>query len=144
MVDLSTFWGLCRRCVVRWSMINNHLLNAAKTCTHVVTNFVAALMEKWMSRVIKIEDWLCILCGWWWAHNTAKTCETAVTGHGVTSGLEFRNRTRTRGTCGCDTVVLPIPMLYPKCMVTEEEKILRYQFESRTQALLIRVGIVSN
>jgi hypothetical protein len=46
-------------------MIDDHLLNAAKTRTHVVTDFVAALMEKWISRVIKIEDWLFILYGWW-------------------------------------------------------------------------------
>ena len=34
-------------------------------------------------------------------------------GHGVASGPEFRNRTHTRGTCGCDTVELPVPMLHP-------------------------------
>jgi hypothetical protein len=37
-------------------MIDDHLLNVVKTCTHVVTDFVTALMEKWISRVIKIED----------------------------------------------------------------------------------------
>ena len=43
----------------------------------------------------------------------AKTCETTVTGHGVTSGLEFWDCTRTFGTHGCDTTGLPIPVLHP-------------------------------
>jgi len=85
---------------------------------HVVTNFVAqTLMEKWISAIIKIEKLTFILCGWWWAHNTAKTCDTAVMGHGVTLGLKFWNHTHTHGTHGCDTAELPVPMLHPSCLL---------------------------
>ena len=34
-------------------------------------------------------------------------------GHGVASGLEFGNCTRTHVTCDCDTAVLPVPMIFP-------------------------------
>ena len=35
-------------------------------------------------------------------------------GHGVALGPEFQNCTRTHGTCGYDTMELPVPVLYPK------------------------------
>ena len=42
-----------------------------------------------------------------------KTCDTAVTGHGVASGLEIGHRTCTCGTCDRDTAVSPVPVLHP-------------------------------
>ena len=77
-----------------------------------VINFMAALMEKWISVVIKIEDWPFIFL--WWACNTAKTYETTVTGHSITSGQEFWNHTQTHG---CDTMELPVPVLHPTGLV---------------------------
>ena len=38
-----------------------------------------------------------------------------VTGHGVASGLEFGNCTRTHVTRDHDTTVLPIPVIFPSC-----------------------------
>ena len=34
-------------------------------------------------------------------------------GRGVALGPEFRNRTCTYRTCGCDTAELPVPVLHP-------------------------------
>ena len=59
-----------------WLMIIS--LMQKKFAHMFVVNFVAALMEKWISGVIKIDDWPFILCGWWRACSTAKTCETMV------------------------------------------------------------------
>ena len=42
-----------------------------------------------------------------------KTCDTAVTGHGVASGPEFQNRTCTCDTSDCDTAVRPLPVSHP-------------------------------
>ena len=44
---------------------------------------------------------------------SVKTRDTVVTGHGVASGLEFGNRTRTRVTRDRDTAVLPVPVIFP-------------------------------
>ena len=65
-------------------------------------------------------QYLCLLTltlagtAWQWTDNTAKTRDTAVTGCGTASGPKFRNRTRTCGTCGCDTAELPVPVLHPR------------------------------
>jgi hypothetical protein len=46
--------------------------------------------------------------------NTAKTCDTMVTGHSVTEGTEFRHCTCTCRTCDLNTMGKPIPVLYPR------------------------------
>ena len=42
-----------------------------------------------------------------------KTCDTVVMGHGVASGQDFWNRTRTCDTHDHNTMVWPIPMSHP-------------------------------
>ena len=42
-----------------------------------------------------------------------KTCDTAVMGHSVASGLDFWNRTCTCDTCDHNTAVWPIPVSHP-------------------------------
>ena len=71
-------------------------------------------MEKCISAVIKLNTDFDFM----WLVVTAKTCETTGMGHGVASGPEFRNCTRTCRTHDCDTAELPVPLLHPNHVLT--------------------------
>ena len=55
-----------------------------------------------------------------------KTCDTAVTGHGVASGLIFQTCTRTCVTRDRDTAGLPVPVSHP----TDTSRVPRSLFSS--------------